>query len=138
LGTRRQARIIALQTLFEADLVGHAPTGVLARHLEDSPTPEEPASYARWLVEGVTAQSDEIDRLIQQAAPNWPLTQMPKIDKNVLRIAILEALLDNRAVPVGVAINEAVELAKLFGTESSSRFVNGVLGTIAAGGTRRV
>jgi N utilization substance protein B len=62
---------------------------------------------------------------------------MPKVDKNVLRIAILEALLDNRAVPVGVAINEAVELAKLFGTEASSRFVNGVLGTIAAGGTKR-
>jgi len=133
MGARRQARIIALQTLFEADAVGHPADEILARHLEENPTTEETASYARHLVEGVLRHVEEIDRLIAQSAPAWPLSQMPKIDKNILRIAIFEVLLDNRAVPVKVAINEAVELAKLFGSESSSRFVNGVLGTIVAG-----
>ena len=133
MGARRQARIIALQTLFEADAVGHPADEILARHLEENPTTEETASYARHLVEGVLRYVEEIDRLIAQSAPAWPLSQMPKIDKNILRIAIFEVLLDNRAVPVKVAINEAVELAKLFGSESSSRFVNGVLGTIVAG-----
>lgn len=133
MGARRQARVIALQTLFEADAVGHPAEETLARHLEENPTTEETAEYAHHLVEGVLRHVDEIDRLIAQAAPAWPLSQMPKIDKNVLRLAIFELLYDNRAVPVKVAINEAVELAKLFGSDSSSRFVNGVLGTIAAG-----
>jgi len=136
MGARRQARIIALQTLFEADSVGHPADEILARHLEENPTAEETATYARRLVEGVLQHVEEIDRLIAQSAPAWPLSQMPKIDKNILRIAIFEVLPDNRAVPVKVAINEAVELAKLFGSESSSRFVNGVLGTIVAGRAR--
>ncbi len=133
MGARRQARVIALQTLFEADAVGHSPEEILARHLEENPTTEETAAYARRLVDGVQQHAEEADRLIAQAAPAWPLSQMPKVDKNILRIALFEVLFDNRAVPVKVAINEAVELAKLFGSESSSRFVNGVLGTIAAG-----
>ncbi len=133
MGTRRQARIIALQTLFEADSVGHPAAEILTRHLEEMTTAPDTASYAGRLVEGVRAHEAEIDRRIAEAAPTWPLSQMPRVDKNILRIAIFEAMLDNRAVPVKVAINEAVELAKLFGSDSSSRFVNGVLGTIAAG-----
>lgn len=137
MGTRRQARVIALQTLFEADSVGHPAEETLERHLEENPVGEQIASYARRLVQGVLQHQPEIDRLIAQTAPTWPLTQMPKIDKNVLRIAIFEVLLDNRAVPVKVAINEAVELAKLYGSDSSGRFVNGVLGTIAAGRAKK-
>ncbi len=136
MGTRRQARIIALQTLFEVDLAGHPADEVLARHLEGSAAREETADYARRLVEGVTSRVQQVDELIAKAAPAWPLNQMPRVDKSILRIAIFEVLFDNRAVPVKVAINEAVELAKLFGSDSSGRFVNGVLGTIAAGRSR--
>lgn len=136
MGTRRQARVIALQTLFEADLTGHALEDILARHLEEQAPKEETAAFARHLVEGVKSRREEIDRLIAKAAPAWPLNQMPKVDKNVLRIAIFEVLFDNRAVPVKVAINEAVELAKQYGSDSSGRFVNGVLGTIAIGRSR--
>ena len=133
MGARRQARIVALQTLFEVDSAGHPSAETLERNLEDGPASEETGAYAARLVDGVLAHAEEIDRRIAQAAPTWPLAQMPKVDKNILRIAIFEVLLDNRAVPVRVAINEAVELAKLFGSDSSSRFINGVLGTIAAG-----
>lgn len=133
MGTRRQARVIALQTLFEVDSVGHSTQETLARHLEEQVGTEEVAEFARRLIEGVEEHKAEIDRRIAGAAPAWPLGQMPGVDKTVLRIAIYEVLFDNRAVPVKVAINEAVELAKIYGSDSSSRFVNGVLGTIAGG-----
>src|SRR5205814_9169205 len=73
----------------------------------------------------------ELDHIIEKSAPNWPIDQMSKIDKNILRLAIFEILFDNR-VPLKAAINEAVELGKRFGSDSSSRFINGVLGTVAA------
>jgi N utilization substance protein B len=137
---RRQARIIALQTLYEVDSTGHPVEDVLRRNL-DEPTSENPNSlplddpagraFARSLAFGVLENADELDVLIEKSAPNWPIEQMSRIDKTILRLAIFEILFDNR-VPLKAAINEAVELGKRFGSDSSSRFINGVLGTVAS------
>lgn len=129
IGVRRQARMIALQTLYEFDTAHHSVADVLERHAEDRRPSPRVLAYARELVEGVVEHLDAIDAAIQEAAPEWPIAQMARIDKNVLRLAIYEILYNN-AVPAKAAINEAVELAKLFGSDTSSRFVNGVLGTI--------
>ncbi len=131
--SRRKARIIALQSLYESDLAGHDPLEALDRDLAEEEVDAAAAAYARHLVEGVARERMEIDRKLSQAAPAWPLDQMPPIDKNLLRLAIYELLFDNRQVPMRAVINEAVEIAKVFGSESSSRFVNGVLGTVVAG-----
>jgi transcription antitermination protein NusB len=138
MGSRRQARVMALQALFEVDIAGHDPEETLRLRLDEHPqAAPETIEYARRLVEGVLAHAGELDQRIGQAAPAWPIGQMPKIDKNILRIAFFEVLVDNMAapdrVPVKVAINEAVELAKIYGGDSSSRFVNGVLGAVVAG-----
>jgi transcription antitermination protein NusB len=130
--SRRHSRVIALQVLFEVDTTGHDPEEALARHFSDTPTKPDVAEYASHLVTGVLANASTLDAWIAEAAPNWPLEQMPSIDKNVMRVAIYESILDNRSVPVKVAINEAVDLAKTFGSDSSGRFVNGVLGSIVA------
>ncbi len=126
---RRQARGVALQTLFESDAVNHDPDSVLARHIEYDALSEDTAVFARTLVKGVTTNRDRLDDLIAISAPSWPMDQMAKVDKNILRLAIFEILFNND-VPVKAAINEAIELAKNFGSDSSSRFVNGVLGAI--------
>ncbi len=107
----------------------------------DEPASENPNSlpladpagreFARDLVLGVLENAHELDVLIEKSAPNWPIEQMSRIDKTILRLAIFEILFDNR-VPLKAAINEAVELGKRFGSDSSSRFINGVLGTVAA------
>lgn len=123
--------MLALQALYEADAVGHPAAEVLERLVEDGETHEDAAEFARELVKGVLANLPQIDRTITEAAPNWPLNQMAKVDKNVLRLAIFEVLFNNTRVPPKAAINEAVELAKTFGGDSSSRFINGVLGTVA-------
>jgi N utilization substance protein B len=129
---RHRVRIVVLQTLFEADLAGHDPHEVLQRHLAERTFPEPAAEFARQLLDGVWAHSAEIDGLIAHAAPNWPLDQMARIDVNILRIAVFELLFSQDAhIPAKAAINEAVELAKSFGSDSSRRFVNGVLGTLA-------
>ncbi len=136
--SRRQARIIALQTLYEVDTTNHPVGDVLLRNLDD-PFSEsniiedvEPGvrDFSRSLVEGVRDKSAELDEIIARSAPNWPMDQMSRIDKNILKLAIFEILFDNR-VPLKAAINEAVELAKRFGSDSSSRFINGVLGSVA-------
>jgi len=129
-GQRRKARIIALKALYEMDTVAHQPQDTLRRLLEDAPAPSEVEAFARELVTGVLAHLGEIDEVIRQKAPAWPLEQMAAVDRNILRLAIFEILLDNR-VPVRAAINEAVELAKAFGGESSPKFVNGVLGAVS-------
>ena len=130
-GVRRKARVVALQTLFEFDLAGHEPERVLAQRLEETPLPPDGEEFARQLVRGVLEHLPAIDEMIQEAAPLWPLEQMAKIDKNILRLAIYEIVFDTK-VPVKAAINEAVELAKMFGSDSSPKFVNGVLGSITA------
>ncbi len=129
IGTRRQARMIALQTLYEYDTAQHDPEEVLQRHAEERHLQPKVEEYARELIEGVNSHLAEIDAHIQSAAREWPLHQMARIDKNILRLAIYEILFNN-TVPAKAAINEAVELAKQFGSDTSSRFINGVLGTI--------
>ena len=126
---RRQARMIALQTLYEYDAAHHDPEAVLERHAEGRKLNPRVLDYARELVRGVLAHLDQIDAAIESAAHEYPLSQMARIDKNLLRVAIYEILFNN-SVPAKAAINEAVELAKLFGSDTSSRFVNGVLGTV--------
>ena len=125
------ARVTALQVLFESDCVGHDPQECLKRSIEEQELCEESASFARELIMGVKENAEQIDAIIRRFAPAWPLEQIALIDRNVLRLAIFEILLNNK-VPVKVAINEAVELAKMFGSDSSSRFVNGVLGSVCA------
>ncbi len=129
-GVRRKARIVALQALYEVDCTGHKADEVVTRLLTDAGLSEENAVFARDLVSGVIQNMENIDRNIQSFASAWPVEQMPKVDRNILRLAIFEILLDNR-VPVKVSINEAVELAKMFGSESSRKFVNGVLGSVS-------
>ncbi len=128
---RHQARISALQALFEVDCTGHVPALVIERRLQDIALPDAGASFARDLVEGVSKHRQELDSLVGRYAPEWPVDQIAIIDRNILRLAIYEILMRNDT-PVKVAINEAVELAKEFGSDSSGRFVNGVLGSLVS------
>lgn len=128
--TRRRARRVTLETLYEVDLAEHAPGEVLARRLEENPMESAGIQFTDHLVHGVIENLEQLDTLIAQFAPEWPLEQMAVIDRNILRIAIYEFLIDGET-PVKVAINEAVELAKSYGSDSAPRFVNGVLGTLA-------
>ena len=131
IGTRRRARAIALQALYEVDSVGRKEEAVADRLLAEAGLSEENSAFVRELVGGVVQSKDEIDLNIRRFAPAWPVEQIAMIDRNILRLAIFEILFDNK-VPVKVAINEAVELAKSFGSESSAKFVNGVLGSVSA------
>ena len=126
---RRKARRLALQALYEADLVGHDAGAVLERLLDADKLSDDNATFAREMVKGVVDHKKELDRHIHRHAKAWPVAQMPVIDRNVLRLAIYEVIIDNR-IPAKIGINEAVELAKSFGGDSSSKFVNGVLGSI--------
>lgn len=128
---RRHARILALQALYEVDTTHHPVGTVLTQRLMEDPLPEEGEAFARELLTGVIQHEVELDELIQRYAPEWPVDQMAVIDRNVLRIAIYEFYI-SKLTPIKVAINEAVELAKLFGSDSAPRFVNGVLGALAA------
>ena len=123
--------MIALQALYEIDSAGHEVEQALVNLLTDGVLSEENASFTRELVNGVIQNREKIDEHIKRFAPAWPLEQMAAVDKNILRLAIFEILLDNK-VPLKVAINEAVELAKTFGSDNSPRFVNGVLGAVSA------
>ncbi|RJO61751.1 MAG: transcription antitermination factor NusB [Dehalococcoidia bacterium] len=134
-GERRKARELALQALFEIDLAGHASNEVMSRAIETGNLSPEGAAFARELLEGVVQNREKIDEQIRHFAPAWPLDQMATVDRNILRLAIYE-LLHNNKVPVKVAINEAVELAKSFGADSSPRFINGVLSSISHLATR--
>ncbi|MDI3340993.1 MAG: transcription antitermination factor NusB [Sphaerobacter sp.] len=127
---RHQARTLALQILYEADVAQHPAAEVLARYTSDLSLPQPVRRYVERLVTGVMADREKIDAEIAAAAPAFPVSQLPPVDRNILRIAIYE-LRNERDVPIKAAINEAVELAKRFGGDNSSRFVNGVLGTIA-------
>ena len=126
---RRQARVLALQALYEADVAGHAVDSSFGRLKEEARLPEDSWAYALELTEGVVRQREEIDRFIHKFAPAWPVKQLPVIDRNILRLALLEIRFAS-GTPHKVAINEAVELAKTFGGESSPRFINGVLGSV--------
>ena len=129
--TRHQARIVALQALFEVDSTNHPAALVLSQRLQETPLPADGEVFAKQLVMGVLEHRPSLDGLISDIATDWPLEQMALVDRNILRIAIFEITVDGQT-PVKVAINEAVELAKLFGSDSSRRFVNGVLGTLVS------
>ena len=127
---RRKARVVALQTLYERDLTAHDPMTALAHQAEEAKLDAEQLAFARGLVEGVIEHEAALDDVIRQAATQWPVDQLSAIDRNILRLAIREILMNNGA-PIRAAINEAVELAKIYGSDSSARFVNGVLGSVS-------
>ena len=127
---RTRARSLALQVLYEVDIANHAPAEVFKSRLDDSSLSNELSDFARQIIFGVLPLTTNLDHLIAKFAPEWPLDQIAAIDRNILRMALWEfAVL--RETPIKVAINEAVELAKLFGSDSAPRFVNGVLGALA-------
>jgi N utilization substance protein B len=128
---RTLARRIAVQVLYEVDSADHPVEEVIASQLNYHQPSRRIANYINRLVDGVLKNYVAIDHLIAHFAPEFPLYQVALVDRNILRIAIFEMLLDDR-VPVGAAITEAVELAKLFGADGTPRFVNGVLGAITA------
>jgi N utilization substance protein B len=137
---RQLARQLAVQALFEVDSVGHKPGDVVDARLAN-PLPNETgddpqvavggeaSDYLRWLVSGVTVNRGELDRIIAKYAPEWPVDQLAIIDRNVLRLALFEIGSHTADTPPKVVINEAVELAKRFGSDNSPRFINGVLGS---------
>jgi N utilization substance protein B len=129
---RRRARKLAVQALYEIDSVGHQPGPVLDQRLAENSLGEIGVAFLRWLVSGVVKNREALDHLIGKFAPEWPVSQLAVIDRTVLRLALFE--LGSREVntPYKVVINEAVELAKLFGGDSSPRFINGVLGAALA------
>ena len=130
-GVRRQARIIALQALYEIDCANHAISEVLGQRVKDGSITDAVRPFVYELVTGVIQAQERLDALIQQYAPEWPVDQMAIVDRNVLRIAIYEIMIST-ATPLRVVINEAVELAKAYGSDTSPRFVNGVLGSLVA------
>ncbi len=135
MASRHLSRSLVLQTLFECDLAGtltpaqaHA---ILERNSGEFSLGDSDVAFAEALVDGVLVKQEEIDAIIVKAAPQWPLDKIAPVDRNVLRIGLYELLFADRAsVPPKVALNEAIEIAKSFGGEESSRFVNGVLGTV--------
>ncbi|MDD5093360.1 MAG: transcription antitermination factor NusB [Dehalococcoidia bacterium] len=129
--SRRKARIIALQALYEFDCVGHDPIASILRATQEKSVSEDIALFAQQIVSGVLENTEELDSQIHKFAPSFPVEQLALIDRAILRLAIFELMIDG-SVPVKVAINEAVELAKSFGSRNSSRFVNGVLGSVSA------
>jgi len=134
MASRHLSRSIAMQTLYEWDFNGKdnaALDAILAKNLQEFGPGLEDAEFPRELVHGVVEHLGQLDTVIGKAAPEWPIDQIAMVDRNVLRLGLYELLYGNaEAVPPKVAINEAIELAKGFGGESSGRFVNGVLGTI--------
>jgi N utilization substance protein B len=138
---RHRVRIAALQILFEVDATDHPIDVVYERRRADGsqdeakpfPMASDGERFLHTLIFGVWEHRSYLDRIIEEAAPNWPITQMPGVDKAILRIALFELLIDEAEhTPVKAVINEAVELAKQFGSDNSSRFVNGVLGTVVS------
>lgn len=132
---RHLGRIVALQTLYEYEFRTQSedPTvdldEILARNLERYESAIDDTAFVKSLVEGVVKEQAHLDETIQPIAPEWPIEQIARIDRSVLRLGLYELLFGSDKVPPKVAINEAVELAKAFGSDNSSKFINGVLGT---------
>lgn len=127
---RTRARSLALQVLYEVDIANHPPADVFGARLEETPLSDELSDFARQIIFGVLPLTHNLDQLISKYAPEWPFDQVAAIDRNILRIALWEFAVFHET-PIKVAINEAVELAKQFGSDSAPRFVNGVLGALA-------
>lgn len=128
---RSAARRATLQVLYEVDAAHHAIGDVITARLQEQPhLSKRTVRYLRRLVEGVATRREQLDGIIREYAPEWPLEQVAIVDRNILRLAIYE-LAVQVTTPIGVVIAEAVELAGLFGAEGTPRFVNGVLGALA-------
>lgn len=134
MASRHLSRSVAMQSLYEWDFRGRKTDSlpeIVDRNITEFAAGTEDPSFIRSLVDGVIGRIVELDKIIEKAAPQWPLEQIAVVDRNVLRLGLYELLFGNREeVPPKVAINEAIELAKSFGGESSGKFVNGVLGTV--------
>jgi transcription antitermination protein NusB len=135
--SRTRARAFALQVLYEVDMAAHLPGVVFQQRLEDvhveegeKPLDENLVEFARQIVSGVSVMSEKLDHAIERYAPEWPFDQIAAIDRNILRMAAWEFAV-SRQTPLKVAINEAIELAKQYGSDSAPRFINGVLGSLA-------
>ncbi|GAP18057.1 transcription antitermination factor NusB [Levilinea saccharolytica] len=128
--SRTKARSVALQVLYEIDLTGHPIGTVFQTRLDTEPLDKSTADFSWQIIAGVVPLMAKLDAFIAQHAPEWPMDQVAIIDRNILRIAVWEFAV-SETTPVKVAINEAIELAKLFGSDSTPRFVNGVLGSLA-------
>lgn len=128
--SRTKARSIALQVLYEVDIAGHSAAVALDERLADDPMDKKLEDFARQIVFGILPLRQKLDDFIAQQAPEWPMDQVAIIDRNILRIALWEFAVAE-VTPVKVAINEAIEMAKIYGSDSTPRFVNGVLGSLA-------
>ncbi len=126
---RTRARLVALQALYEIDLTEHPLGTVLDYRSVEQDLDNSQLEFARELISGVRDNAALLDDLISKYAPEWPMDQLAVIDRNILRMALWEVAFYKKT-PLKVGINEAVELAKMFGTDSSPRFVNGVLGSL--------
>ena len=133
-GIRRKARIAALQALYELDCTKHKAEEALAHLTTEERLPQQALSFSEELVRGVLQHKSELDALIKKSASTFPAEHMSIIDRSILRLALSEILFHDRTpvdkTPLKVAINEAIELAKEFGSDSSPRLINGVLGAI--------
>lgn len=127
--TRTRTRGIALQVLYEYDLTGHPIGEILETRFSEEDLDENMQSFLRSIILGVVPLIDKLDLIVSEHAPEWPMDQVAIIDRNILRIALWEFAVA-KISPTKVAINEAIELAKIYGSDSSSRFVNGVLGSL--------
>ncbi len=134
MASRHLSRSIAMQSLYEWDFYGKKKNSlkkITERNIKELGPGLEDTGFVFQLVEGVKEHLPQIDKIIEKTAPEWPVDQITIIDRNILRLGLYELLYSNKEeVPPKVAINEAIELAKSFGGESSSRFINGVLGTV--------
>ncbi|OGZ70708.1 MAG: transcription antitermination factor NusB [Candidatus Staskawiczbacteria bacterium RIFCSPHIGHO2_12_FULL_38_11] len=134
MASRHLSRSIAMQSLYEWDFYGRKDNTlqeVTERNIKNFGPGLEDLEFVRQLVNGVQKHQKEIDNIIEKAAPEWPIAQIPLVDRNVLRIGLFELLYANKEeVPPKVAINEAIELAKTFSGQVSGKFINGVLGTV--------
>ena len=134
MASRHLSRSIVMQSLYEWDFYGKIPADldkIVGRNIEEFGPGMEDVNFVWELVRGVVKHLADIDKIVEKAAPEWPIPQIPMVDRNVLRVGLYELMYSDKAeVPPKVAINEAIELAKTFGGESSGRFINGVLGTV--------
>lgn len=128
--SRTKARSVALQVLYELDMTDHLPGEVLQYRLEEAGLDDDLGEFARQIVVGVLPLRADLDTAIARYAPEWPFDQIAPIDRNILRMACWEFAVW-RGTPLKVAINEAVELAKSYGSDSAPRFINGVLGSLS-------
>jgi len=133
-GKRHQARELALKVLFQLEVGGDDVEEVLSYHAAEGAATEDVTNFARQLVNGVIVNREKLDAILSETSEHWRLEQMAKVDRVILRIAVYEIAID-RKVPTKAAINESIELAKTFSGDEAGRFVNGVLGRVAATAT---